>query len=172
MPETRDTLRRQFEIAWALTSYHLNGLTTEECLWRPASVGLHIHRSPDGTWRADWPDREGYDIGPASIGWITWHMNYWWSMTLDHSFGDRTLEQAGVAWPGSADAVRSRLAELHKDWTGALDTLTDADLQSSARTRWPMQNRPFGDIVAWLNLELMKNAAEIGYARFLYAVKP
>jgi len=39
MPETRDTLRRQFEIAWALTSYHLNGLTTEECLWRPASVG-------------------------------------------------------------------------------------------------------------------------------------
>ena len=29
----------------------------------------------------------------------------------------------------------------------------------------------FGDVVAWVNIELMKNAAEIGYARFLYAVR-
>jgi hypothetical protein len=34
-----------------------------------------------------------------------------------------------------------------------------------------MQDRPFSDIVGWLNVELMKNAAEIGYARFLYAVR-
>jgi len=26
-------------------------------------------------------------------------------------------------------------------------------------------------LVAWVNLELTKNAAEIGYARFLYAVR-
>ena len=31
---------------------------------------------------------------------------------------------------------------------------------------WP------GDVVAWVNMELMKNAAEIGYARFLHAVSP
>ena len=29
-------------------------------------------------------------------------------------------------------------------------------------------NRPFGDVVARANLELTKNAAEIGYARFLF----
>ncbi|HMH81922.1 MAG TPA: hypothetical protein VK531_03565 [Gemmatimonadales bacterium] len=29
--------------------------------------------------------------------------------------------------------------------------------------------RPFGDVIAWVNVELTKNAAEIGYARFLYA---
>jgi hypothetical protein len=58
-------MRNQFDIAWALTSYHLDGLTTEECLWRPARVGLHVHQDTDGVWRADWPDREGYDIGPA-----------------------------------------------------------------------------------------------------------
>ena len=34
-----------------------------------------------------------------------------------------------------------------------------------------MRDRPLGDVVAWVNLELMKNAAEIGYARFLYAVR-
>jgi hypothetical protein len=33
------------------------------------------------------------------------------------------------------------------------------------------EDRPFGDVLAWVNLELTKNAAEIGYARFLYAVR-
>ncbi|WP_317987833.1 hypothetical protein [Hyalangium gracile] len=39
------------------------------------------------------------------------------------------------------------------------------------RTRWPFQDRPFGDVVAWANMELTKNASELGYARFLYAVR-
>ena len=51
-----------------------------------------------------------------------------------------------------------------------LEQITDNDLRSAQRTRWPFQNRPFGDVVAWVNVELMKNTAEIGYARFLYAV--
>ena len=42
--EIRDALLRQFDIAWALTEYHLNGLGSEECLWRPASKGLHVDR--------------------------------------------------------------------------------------------------------------------------------
>jgi hypothetical protein len=61
-------LTRQFEMAWKLTSYHLNGLSTEECLWRPASRGPHIHQERDDSWRADWPEREDYAAGPASIG--------------------------------------------------------------------------------------------------------
>jgi len=31
-------------------------------------------------------------------------------------------------------------------------------------------DRPFGDVLAWANVELTKNAAELGYARFLHAV--
>jgi len=34
--EARGYLTRQFETAWKLTNLHLDGLTTEECLWRPA----------------------------------------------------------------------------------------------------------------------------------------
>src|SRR5256885_10571252 len=83
--EARDYLLRQFETAWRLTSFHLDGLATEECVWRPAREGLHVHRGPDGRWRADWPDREGYDLGPPSIAWLTWHLGFWWSMVLDHS---------------------------------------------------------------------------------------
>jgi hypothetical protein len=130
---TKDTLLRQLDMAWKLAAYHLEGLTTEECLWRPASAGPHVHRGTDGAWRADWPEHEGYGLGPPSIAWTTWHMGFWWSMAFDHAFGGATLAREPVAWPFSG--------------------------------------RPFADAVAWANAELMKNAAEIGYARFLYAVR-
>lgn len=164
-------LLRQLETAWTLTSYHLDGLTTEECLWRPARVGLHVRRVPTGQWRADWPDREGYDIGPSSIAWLTWHLGFWWSMVLDHSFGDATLSRDDVLWPGSADGVREFVGRLEKEWRANVEQLTDDDLRSTERTRWPFRDRPFGDVIAWANVELTKNAAEIGYARFLYAVR-
>ena len=169
--EARDYMIRQFEIAWKLTNFHLHGLATEECLWRPAREGLHVHQVPDGTWRADWPDREGYDIGPPSIAWLTWHIGFWWSMVLDHSFGDGTLSRENVMWPDSAENVREWLGRLQGQWRAMLDQLTDDELRSAERTRWPFRDRPFGDVVAWVNIELTKNAAEIGYARFLYAVE-
>jgi hypothetical protein len=169
--ETRDYLLRQFDTAWSLTSYHLDGLATEECLWRPAQKGLHVHRALDGTWRADWPEHEGYDLGPPSIAWLTWHLGFWWSMVLDHSFGNANLSREAVTWPGSADGVREWVGRLQGEWRGMLERITDEDLRSTEKTRWPLQDRPFGDIVAWANVELTKNAAELGYARFLHAVR-
>ena len=169
--EARAYLIRQFDTAWKLTRYHLDGLTTEACLWRPAREGLHVHRATDGKWRADWPDHEGYDIGPPSIAWLTWHIGFWWSMVLDHSFGNRALSREDVTWPGNADEVIEWLELLERQWRVVLEQVTDADLRSSERTRWPFQDRPFGDVVAWANVELTKNAAEIGYARFLYAMR-
>jgi hypothetical protein len=164
-------LVRQLDIAWMLAAYHLDGLTTDECLWRPARQGLHVHRGADGRWRADWPEHEGYDLGPPSIAWITWHVGFWWSMVLDHSFADGTLAREDVAWPGDADGVRAWLGELHARWRARIAQMTDEELESPARTRWPLQDRPFGDVIAWATMELTKNAAEIGYARFLYAVR-
>lgn len=169
--EAPEYLRRQLATAWSLTSIHLTGLTTEECLWRPASSGLHVHQLHDGRWRADWPEHERYDLGPASIAWLTWHLGFWWSMVLDHSFGSRTLQRDQIAWPGNADDVRGWLERLHGEWSHMLEQATSESLRSTEHTRWPLEGRPFGDIVAWVNLELMKNAAEIGYARFLYAAR-
>lgn len=169
--DVRGYLVRQFGIAWALTSYHLETLTTEECLWRPAERGLHVYQGPDGAWRADWPEDEGYHIGPPSIAWLTWHLGFWWSMVIDHSFGDGSLTRESVAWPGSADGVRAWIGRLQEQWLAELERLSDADLHAAQRTRWPMQDRPFGDVVAWASIELTKNAAELGYARFLYAVR-
>jgi hypothetical protein len=167
----RDALLRQLEIGWMLTQYHLGSLTTEECLWRPAPKGLHVVRGEDGVWRADWPDHEGYDLGPPSVAWLTWHLGMWWSMVVDHSFGTAATTRESVHWPGDAEAVRRWIEELHDRWRGAIEKLSDDELQGHERTRWPITERPFVDVVAWANLELMKNAAEIGYARFLYGVR-
>lgn len=103
--ESRDCLLRQLATAWQLTEFHLNGLVAEECLWRPARSGPHVHQAIDCTWRA------------------------------------------------------------------AIEPLTDDDPMATQRTRWPMRDKPFGDVVGWVNVELTKNAAEIGYARFLYATR-
>ena len=169
--DARGYLIRQFDTAWKLARIHLDGLTTEECLWRPAHVGPHVHQDAGGHWRADWPDHEGYELGPPSIAWLTWHLGFWWSMVLDHSFGAGALSREQVLWPGTAEEVRTWLGERHSEWRAAVERLTADDLRSAARTRWPFQGRPFGDVVAWVNMELTKNAAEIGYARFCYAAR-
>jgi hypothetical protein len=169
--DARGYLFRQFETAWALASYHLDKLSTEECLWRPARAGLHVWQLPDGRWRADWPDRETYDLGPPSIAWVTWHMGFWWSMVLDHSFRAGTLSREEVLWPGTADGAREWIGGLQGEWRTMLEQVTDDELRSTWRTRWPFQGQPFGDVIAWANVELTKNAAELGYARFLYAVR-
>ena len=76
-----------------------------------------------------------------------------------------------MTWPGTAAGVREWLGSLQARWRGEIEQLTAEDLSSPARTRWPYKDRPFGDVVAWANIELTKNAAELGYARFLYAVR-
>lgn len=170
--DARECLLRQLETAWKLASHHLDGLTTEECLWRPASRGLHVHRSSDGQWCADWPEHEGYALGPPSIAWLTWHIGFWWSMVLDHSFGDGALSRERVTWPGSGEGARAWIGTLQSRWRAELRQISADDVRSVDRTRWPYQNRPFADVMAWVNMELTKNAAEIGYARFCYAVQP
>src|SRR6202011_3870607 len=107
---------------------------TEECMWRPAHEGLHVHRVDGGRWRADWPDHEGYSLGPPSIAWLTWHVGFWWSMVLDHSFGGGALSRESVMWPGTADGVREWLGRLHGEWRAALEALGDGDLRSAQRT--------------------------------------
>jgi DinB superfamily len=162
-------LDRQLAAAWGLLELHLTGISDAEMLWRPAPVGMHVHDNGDGQWVADWPDREDYSIGPPSIAWVTWHIGFWWSMVLNHSFGDATLQRVDVMWPGSAETARAWLNGLHDSWVSRLDELGDDELEATTRTRWPMRDRPFADVVGWANGELMKNAAEIGFARFLYA---
>ena len=163
----RDCLLRQFDTAWKLATYHLEELTIEDCLWRPGERGAHVRRVEEGVWVPDWPVAESYDSGPPSIAWTGWHMLFWWSMALDHNFGPGTLERDDVGWPGDSEGLRLHLTQLHDQWRERLSSLDDAALQSAEVVRWPFRDRPLADLFAWANVELTKNAAEIGYARFL-----
>ena len=168
--EIREILRRQLDIGWRLMTFHLRDLTTAECLWRPTQSGPSV-QFVKGSWVADWPEREDYKLGAPTVAWLTWHVGYWWSMVLDHSFGRADLRRESVAWPGDADSVRRWLDTLHERWIREVQAIDDDDLRSMDRTHWPFTGRSFADVCAWANLELMKNAAEIGYVRFLYAAR-
>lgn len=170
MDTIRSTIKFQLDISWRLLELHLNGLDDDICLWRPRSRGLYVERKSE-IWCSDWPDSEGYEIGPPNIAWLTWHIIFWWSMVLDHSFGRGTLKRGDVHWPGTISDVRKTIFQLHDQWSDKLDALPDEEFMSSKRTGWPFGNKPFYELAAWLNLELMKNAAEIGYCRFLYATQ-
>lgn len=168
--QARDLLLRQFDVAWQLAWYHLETLTDDECLWRPAARGLHVHHH-DGNWIADWPTHEGYDLGASSAAWIEWHWLFWWRMVLDHTWGDAVLTRESIHWPGSAAAAREELEALHDQWRARLDASNDADLARSEPVRWPFRDRTLGDLFAWANTELTKSAAELGMVRFLYGAR-
>ena len=163
----RDVLLRQLDLAWALASYHLDGLTTDDCLWRPAARGPHVRRIEEGAFVPDWPPDESYSAGPPSIAWISWHILMWWSLAFDRNFGPGTLQREDIGWPGEAEGLRLHLQRLHEQWRERLQSLDDAALQSSDRVRWPFDDRTLAELFAWANVELTKNAAEIGYVRFI-----
>ena len=167
----QNVLRRHLDTACMLAQHHLHSLSTEECLWQPTPVGPHVRRGAQGRWLADWPDSEDYRAGAPSIGWLTWHIIYWWSMVLDQSFGEGRLTKDDVEWPGDARSVVKLIKQLEGEWRANLERLSLDDLQSDRLTHWPFEGRPFADVAAWVALELTKNAAEIGYARFLYAAR-
>ncbi|MCC5935195.1 MAG: DinB family protein [Balneolales bacterium] len=165
-------LLRQFDTAWQLLDYHTQTLTTDICLWRPAGCTLHLVQDENGRLTGRFPESEAYDIGPPSPGWICWHMLFWWKMTLNHNFGDGKLVPEAIFWPGDADGFRAALLSLRADWLRAVEGLRAEQLAGTDLSKWPLTDCPFTDIVGWVNVELTKNAAELGYARFLYAVRP
>ncbi len=148
MDELRKTLIFQFDISWQLLDYHLTNLETEEVLWKPTAESLHVNHL-EGVWKADWPETESYEMGPASIAWTSWHIIFWWAM----------------------EAVKNTIKNLHDQWRSILETTPAEELTTTAYTKWPFEDKPFYELAGWLNLELMKNAAEIGSGRFLYATK-
>ncbi|WP_286907095.1 DinB family protein [Clostridium sp. UBA1652] len=166
----KSTLDFQFKICMQILEMHLDKLEDEEYLWKPTSKGLHIVNK-NNKWSVDWPETEEYTIGPPNIAWITWHIRFWWSMVLNNSFGAGTLTREDVKGLGSSKDTIENIKYLSDKWIEKINSLSDDDLISSKLTKWPFEDRPFHELVAWLNLELMKNASEIGYCRFLYGVK-
>ncbi len=158
----------QFDIAWQLFEYHCQNLNDDEALWCINENGLQI-RKKDTTWIPDWPDTEDYAIGPSSISWIMWHILFWWKSTISASKYNIILNKDDVKWPGDTSRAIIEIRNCHDEWIHFVNSLSEEELSSSTLCRWPFDGQNMYSLLLWLNAELMKNASEIGFARFLYA---
>lgn len=163
-----ETLRRQFDLGWRLAEHHLPNLTDAACLWAPSPQSWTVRRGSDGCWRPDWAGVEPEPPPPVTIGWLSWHLIWWWSGALDAIEGRTPTPRELLYWPGSANGVREQLDSLANGWRCALDELDAPALERPLAFPWP-EPRPLRLMLAWANMELMKNVAEIGVVRHLWA---
>ncbi|GAA3008981.1 DinB family protein [Tetragenococcus solitarius] len=164
-----DNIKFQFDISKKLLEYHLSSLSQEEYLWRSPNCGLYIQER-NGKWYADFPKKETYDIGTPSIAWTLWHITFWWEMVFNHSFGDGTLTKEQINVYKDVESVKLNIYSLVERWQKTLSNLAEEELYSKYYSKFPFNNEvEFHKLASWLNLELMKNASEIGYVRFEYA---
>ncbi|MFC6015816.1 DinB family protein [Plantactinospora solaniradicis] len=165
-------LRWQFDLTWSLFEYHLERLAPEHFHWEPAAHCWTMRPGDDGSWVPDWADTEPDPIPVPTIGWITWHVGWWWSVATDHLAGRTPRERTEIEWPGDGGTTVAWLRDLRSEWLAVLDRLTDADLDTIAPFPW--QNDPehtVAHLLGWVNAELMKNVAEIGQLRLLHEAR-
>lgn len=169
MPVSRcGLLRWQFDVAWSLFEYHLERLEPADFRWEPAAHCWTVRPGADGRWMPDWADAEPDPPPVPTIGWITWHIGWWWTVTIDHAQGRTPRERTEIGWPGDGGRTVAWLRDLRTEWLAVLDRLSEADLDGTAPFPW--QDDPehtVAHMAAWVNAELMKNVAEIGQLRLL-----
>jgi hypothetical protein len=91
-------------------------------------------------------------------------------MVFDYSFGKGNLTKDGIRVTADVEEIKVHIYSLADKWGKKLSHLTDDEFNSKQFSKFPFNNEvEFHKLASWLNLELMKNAAEIGYARFDYA---
>ncbi|PRC41968.1 DinB family protein [Mycobacterium sp. ITM-2017-0098] len=167
-----DAMRRQFDLAWALTDLHLAELGEVDMFWEPAAVCWTVRRDDAGQWRADFADVEPDPVPVPTIAWLTWHIDFWWSAAIDAVAGRVPRGAADVTWAGSGSAAVARLRDLADEWRKLLATMSSVTLAEPVAFPWGAEDgRTVADTVLWVTVELTKNSAEIGQLRLLRAAR-
>ncbi|MFD6223279.1 DinB family protein [Nocardia asteroides] len=165
-----DLVRWHFDLVWSLFEYHLERLTPADFLWEPSALSWTLRPDGEGGWVPDWADTEPDPIPVPTIGWLTWHIGWWWSVATDHVRGRTPRERTAVRWPGPGPQTIDWLRQLRADWLDVLAALDDADLDATSAYPWPADaGLTVAHLVSWVDAELMKNVAEIGQLRLLRA---
>lgn len=164
-------LRWQFDLTWSLFEFHLERLNPDDFLWEPSSHCWTLRQGDTGDWVPDFAETEPDPIPVPTAGWVSWHLGWWWSVTIDHARGRAPRGREEIPWPGPGQETIDWLRGLRAEWVAVLDGLTDADLDEPAPFPW--QNEPemtVAHMLGWVNVELAKNASEIGQLRLLHTV--
>lgn len=173
MSSRRDLLRWQFDLIWSLAQLHFEALTDDDTHWTPAAVSWTVHRGADGRWRPDFAETEPDPVPVPTIGWLTWHIDWWWSSAVAHAEGRPVPERTEVYWAGDIAAALARLHTLREQWLAVLDRAGEAELDAATSYPWPAEaGLTVAHLAAWVDAELMKNVTEIGQLRMLRAAGP
>lgn len=163
----------QFDLIWALADLHLTALAEDDFHWEPAELSWAVRPDSAGVWRPDWSDTEPDPIPVPTIGWLTWHIDWWWSTALDHLDGRPPRAREDVVWPSTGEQAVVRVRELAARRRHAITGLTVDDLQRPSTYPWPLDaGRTVAHTVLWVNVELTKNVSEIGQLRLVRAASP
>ena len=119
----RDLLLSQFDLAWGFGSrFVLDRVDDDLALWEPSDHVATVHRTASG-WVADWPDEEHPPLPEATVGWLLWHIEFWWGNAADAveglddrridlaatRAGDRVIVTVRDRGPGVPDAIAERI---------------------------------------------------------------
>ncbi len=169
VPSSRSAmLRWQFDLVWSLFEFHLERLEPADFLWEPAELCWTMRRHGEAAWVADWADTEPDPIPVPTIGWLSWHIGWWWSVAIDHARHRPPRERTEIVWPGPGAPTVEWLRGLRAEWLEVLDGLDDAALDAGSAYPWPADaGLTVAHQVSWVDAELMKNVAEIGQLRLL-----
>lgn len=162
-------LRWQFEFTWSLFEFHLERLRAEDFLWEPTSHCWTMHPAPDDGWFPDFEETEPDPVPVPTIAWGSWHVGWWWTVTIDHCLGREPRDRTEIEWPGPGEPTIAWLRGLRDEWLDVLADLTDDSLDTTAPFPWHSEpEKTVAHMVSWVNAELMKNVAEIGQLRLLH----
>jgi hypothetical protein len=135
-------LRWQFHLVWSLLDEHLATLTEDDVQWAPVPGMWTVRQGDDGRWRPDWIEPEPGDGPPATIGWLTWHIGWWWTEALAAWHGEPFRPREEIYWPGSATAATIWIRDLASRWRQVLAELPGADLDRMAPVSLARPARP------------------------------
>ena len=156
----RSVLRAQLDLVWRFAEAVVIGHVDERlALWEPTANVVTVHRSADG-WHADWPDEENPPIPSPTVGWVLWHVEWWWTSTIGCVEGRAPLAPQEHRWSGGTDGI----ARLKRVWDDVLDS---RDLEEQVPWLTP-EPQTLGVIASWVNFELTKNISEVSQLQLLH----
>ena len=157
----RELLLSQLDVVWGFgTRFVVGQVDVPLALWEPSGNVVSVRQTAAG-WVADWPDEERPPLPDPTIGWLLWHIEWWWNNAANAVEGRAAQTPGQARWSGSTNG----LVAAHERW---LSILTSCDLDASVTGLMP-QPRPLWFVASWVNFELTKNLAEINQLKLQHA---
>lgn len=145
----------------------LEGLSDQEYLWEPVEGCASIRPGPNGKLIFEGaPD--GADPPPfTTIAWRMSHIAASMATRNSYFFGDGSLRQENIDWPGTARSGISFLEDAYSAWSNSIKGLDEAQL-AMRRSPPPYEKSPIAALILHVNREMFHHGGEIGTIRDLY----